>query len=967
MNRLQLPGIPAIKCHAIPGIPAIKRHTRPGTFTTRRRTTPVVLILVTLFLLHNLTYAQQNPVMHLDANNPATVITSPGSNLVTQWQDLSGNNNHATPLGGSIEYPGTGEFATGKTGVGFHTSDDLMELFSASASDAILDFTGAASGNSGFAILVAFRPDEIISTWNDLVGNTSAAQDKAHLGIRYSSSGSFQLYLGPGVHIQSGTLEQGESVVVAVSYNAGSGDFEFWNSNDRSVRTDNTPAMDFSNGNPIFLGGLRNPPGDRYFNGLVGEVMIFDAALSTEDLVAYGDSMRLKWAVENFETDPPTPDPAAFKIAPHGVAHSLVTMTAESGSDLNEPVKYRFTEVTGNPGGSTSEWTRYATFRDGDLQPETEYRYTVQMKDALGNTGTASDTLSATTPAYRAPGQTNELENRAFYGYQGWHFAPGDGRTQSNNWVHWFEQNIDDAEHIHGDFWPELEEYDPENLYPTQMVYPSGDIARVYSSHDYSTIDLHVKWMKEYGIGGCVVQRFTNSIDSPSKLEQGDKKLRDIMSACEKYGVKFWLMHDAGGGDAEEYDRITNDWIHLVEDLDILQSPAYTYQDGLPVYGLWGIGVNSRDWTPETVNAIADFYQSGPAEYRAYIMGGISSGNWRSLTDWLPVYERLDMVSPWRTIFYGGGPGSQSNIDRMHADKDWCDARGVDYNPVISPGASTLHLRDSDDMYNWTPREGGHFIWNQLYQVRKMGSPFVYVAMFDEVDEGTAMYKMAETPAELPVGAQQVPLNIDGYRLPDDWYLRVGREMQKMMDGTLPLTEEIPITPHRYTLTPVPANEAVNIAPGTDLAWSGFPEADSVHLYLREGDPWFTAGDLADVLTQPEYTMETTLEEETTYHWRVDVSVDGYTVKGTPWSFTTAAASGIESPGAETPFIWPVPATEQLHISTNTPGGTYTIYRSDGVRMASGKLDEKTVDVGSLPPGLYIIKTAENTTRFIKK
>ena len=967
MKLLVTPGIQAKERHTRPGIQAKERHTRPGASARKRHTRPVLLILATLFLLTPQTPAQQNPVMHLDAGNPETVITSPGTNLVTRWNDLSGNAHNATTLNGSVEYPGAGEFATGKTGLAFHGSDDLMELFSASASDAILDFTGEASGNSGFAILIAFKVDEIISTWNDLVGNTSAAQDKAHLGIRYSESGTFQLYMGSGVHIQSGTLNQGESVVFAVSYNAGSGDFEFWNSNDRTIRTDNTPAADFSNNNPIFLGGLSNPPGNRYFEGLVGEVMIFDAALTTEDLVAYGDSMRIRWTIENVETDPPSPDPAAFKIPPHGVAHSLVTMTAEAGSDLNEPVKYRFTEVTGNPGGSTSGWTRYATFRDGDLQPDTEYRYTVQMKDALGNTGTASDTLSATTPAYQAPGQTNELENRVFYGYQGWHFAPGDGRTQSNNWVHWFEQNIDDAEHIHGDFWPELEEYDPENLYPTQMVYPNGDTARVYSSHDYSTIDLHVKWMKEYGIGGCVVQRFTNAIDSPSKLEQGDKKLRDIMTACEKYGVKFWLMHDAGGGDPGEYDRITNDWIHLVEDLDILQSPAYTYQDGLPVYGLWGIGVNSRDWTPETVNAIADFYQSGPAEYRAYIMGGISSGNWRGLTDWLPVYERLDMVSPWRTIFYQGGPGNQSNIDRMHADKDWCDARGVDYNPVISPGASTLHLRDSDDMYNWTPREGGHFIWNQLYEVRKMGSPFVYVAMFDEVDEGTAMYKMAETPAELPVGAQQVPLNIDGYRLPDDWYLRVGREMQKMMDGSLPLTEEIPITPHQYTLTPVPANEAVNIAPTTGLSWSGFPEADSVYLYLREGSPWFTAGDRVGVLTEPAYTTGTPLKDGTTYYWRVDVAVDGYTVKGTPWSFTTAGASGIESPGAGEPYIWPVPANEQLHVSPGTTGGRYTIYRSDGVQVASGNLDEKIIDVGSMQPGLYIFKTAEKTMRFIKK
>ena len=130
--------------------------------------------------------------------------------------------------------------------------------------------------------------------------------------------------------------------------------------------------------------------------------------------------------------------------------------------------------------------------------------------------------------------------------------------------------------------WPDLREYDQDNLYETQMLYPNGETAKLYSCFDYSTIDLHIKWMSEYGIKGCAVQRFTSSIDKAHKLEQGDKKVRDVMTACEKYGVKFWIMHDSGQGDEGEYDRITNDWKHLVDDLDILQSPAYTWQNGKP-------------------------------------------------------------------------------------------------------------------------------------------------------------------------------------------------------------------------------------------------------------------------------------------------------------------------------------------------------------------------------------------------
>ena len=49
----------------------------------------------------------------------------------------------------------------------------------------------------------------------------------------------------------------------------------------------------------------------------------------------------------------------------------------------------------------------------------------------------------------------------------------------------------------------------------------------------------------------------------------------------------------------------------------------------------------------------------------------------------------------------------------------------------------------------------------------------VYGAMFDEVDEGAAMFKLAPTAAELPAQDTFVPLNIDGTNLPSDWYLRM--------------------------------------------------------------------------------------------------------------------------------------------------------------------------------------------------
>ena len=71
----------------------------------------------------------------------------------------------------------------------------------------------------------------------------------------------------------------------------------------------------------------------------------------------------------------------------------------------------------------------------------------------------------------------------------------------------------------------------------------------------------------------------------------------------------------------------------------------------------------------------------------------------------------------------------------------------------------------------------------------------IYNAMFDEVDEGTAMYKIAATSADVPEGLQVVTMDTDGECFPSDWYLQLAGEATKMLRGEIPLAETIPISP----------------------------------------------------------------------------------------------------------------------------------------------------------------------------
>ena len=114
---------------------------------------------------------------------------------------------------------------------------------------------------------------------------------------------------------------------------------------------------------------------------------------------------------------------------------------------------------------------------------------------------------------------------------------------------------------------------------------------------------------------------------------------------------------------------------------------------------------------------------------------------------------------------------------------------------MIFPGFSWHNLKGDPSPLNQIPRNGGAFYWRQVYNSISAGCTMIYGAMFDEVDEGTAMFKLAPTPNELPVEGTFVPLNIDGQALSSDWYLRLAGEATKMLRGQIPLSSQMPITP----------------------------------------------------------------------------------------------------------------------------------------------------------------------------
>jgi len=241
---------------------------------------------------------------------------------------------------------------------------------------------------------------------------------------------------------------------------------------------------------------------------------------------------------------------------------------------------------------------------------------------------------------------------------------------------------------------------------------------------------------------------------------------------------------------------LTNDWLYLVNTLQITNSSRYLHHKGKPVVAIWGFGFSGRPDSPQQAQQVISFFKSAGLT----VMGGLPT-YWRTLNNdaqtnpaWAAVFRSFDIISPWSVGRYSDLAGADNfRVNLIVPDKADATANGRDYLPVIFPGFSWHNLNAGP--LNQIPRNGGTFYWRQAYNAKLSGCNMIYGAMFDEVDEGTAMYKLAPTSNEIPAQGSWVPLNIDGNSLPSDWYLQLANQASKMLRGDIPLQSTIPISP----------------------------------------------------------------------------------------------------------------------------------------------------------------------------
>ena len=399
------------------------------------------------------------------------------------------------------------------------------------------------------------------------------------------------------------------------------------------------------------------------------------------------------------------------------------------------------------------------------------------------------------------------LTGKLMMGYQGWFACPGDGSEMYNGYYHWIRDGYPelDTASYRVDMHPDTRELTDDEKCPTALKLPDGSPAYVYSSANYKTVLRHFQWMSEYGIDGVFVQRFGSQLAYPITRDFQNELTLKIRSASETYGRAWAVMYDVSGANENGNNvaaLLERDWKYLVDTQKILESPQYLHHNGLPVIAIWGLGFADRPGTPAEARQILDFFQNNPdPKYRAVVLGGVPIF-WRERqgiahTDpaWDDYYCALDIISPW-TVGVAVSDAEVDNYYRNTVLADMTRARGcgAEFMPVVYPGTA-FHNTDPSLPFNGQPRRGGRLYWRQIYNAVSAGATMIYNAMFDEVDEATAMYKIAETSADAPAGIELITMDTDGECLPSDWYLRLAGAATQTLRGEISLSAAIPIAP----------------------------------------------------------------------------------------------------------------------------------------------------------------------------
>ena len=341
-------------------------------------------------------------IQHLDASVPESIVML--GDQVQQWKDLSGNDNHAIGNRGSVLYPST-PLAGGYVGLDFGFERNDLELFNEAETSALLDFSDAAAGNSGFTVFVACRVDMI-----------DPANDQYILGTK-NTNGNFMLWIDKDdgqlkAKVNNNTNSSGElfaaagdTLVLGIGYEAATGNIWFYESKNDVVTTATKPANgNWDAGEPLVLGEAKPTiNSSNHFRGAIGEVMVFNEYIDFAAAQQYMTELVYKWVTPLAEKLKPGALVPQDGVDEQPVEGLTLSWIAGQGS-VNQVVYFGTdAEVVANTTPDSPEYMGTQTGTSYAL-PTLDYATTYYYRiESISDATYSSDVTAFTTELYAYP------------------------------------------------------------------------------------------------------------------------------------------------------------------------------------------------------------------------------------------------------------------------------------------------------------------------------------------------------------------------------------------------------------------------------------------------------------------------------------------------------------------------------------------------------------------------------------
>lgn len=414
----------------------------------------------------------------------------------------------------------------------------------------------------------------------------------------------------------------------------------------------------------------------------------------------------------------------------HGARPVVVTTTKGVLTTRTTPAGRPIVQTTAKTGVTTSSLRSTST----------------PINSHTGSSGTSSSAAaSATSSAF-----SSTLKGKVLYGYQAWFGTV-------SNYTHWsFQESGPVNSTSQFDFYPDTTQYPAECLFDSGFHYANGTTLKLYTAACEGVIATHFRWMNEAGIDGVIVQRFVVNRVHPAFTTI----LNLVRKYCEMYNKVFMVEYDLSDLSTDDVNNLTaivaQDWDDVIK--PVTTSSAYLHEGGKPAFMVFGEGIRT--------NISPQQCQTLNTQLKSFGTHLILAPNWpwyrayqADTTDpYAPAYNQADTISPWAVGSYAyGNDYTNQHQTRKAAQDPILAANNQTYAPVIWPGFSWHNLMYNGNNppvqsnYDLYPRYNGDFFVQQINTVLADNSTyFIMIAMFDEVNEGTACAPTLKT-ADLPV------------------------------------------------------------------------------------------------------------------------------------------------------------------------------------------------------------------------